>query len=138
MNKVIITGRNTKDIELRQTTAGTSAIEFSVAVKRAFKNANGEYDSDFFNCVAFKNTAELISRYVGKGDMLGIVGRLQTRNYTNKEGKKIYVTEIVVEEVEFLQTKKQEEPTNADTPTEADPFKAPQWEEINPDGDLPF
>ena len=140
MNKVIIIGRNTKDIELRQTTSGTSAIEFSVAVKRTFKNANGEYDSDFFNCVAFKNTAELISRYVGKGDMLGVEGRLQTRSYTNKEGKKINVTEIIVENVEFLQSKKQEEPTNADTPIESDPFKSTNWEEIDPsdDGDLPF
>ena len=131
MNKVIIIGRNTKDIELRQTTAGVSAIEFSIAVKRAFKNANGEYESDFFNCVAFRNTAELISRYVGKGDMLGIVGRLQTRNYTNKEGRKIYVTEIVVDEVEFLQTKKQEEEkTSAE----------PEWEEIKDPfaQDLPF
>ena len=121
MNRVIEIGRVTKDIELRQLTSGTSAIEFSIAVKRAFKNANGEYESDFFNCIAFKNTAELISRYVKKGDMLGIVGRLQTRNYTNKEGRKIYVTEIVVEEVEFLQTKKQEE---EQTPAE------PKWEEI--------
>lgn len=121
MNKIVITGRNTKEIELRQLTSGTSAIEFSIAVKRAFKNANGEYESDFFNCIAFKNTAELISRYVKKGDMLGIVGRLQTRNYTNKEGRKIYVTEIVVEEVEFLQTKKQEEQTPAE----------PKWEEIS-------
>ena len=119
LNKVFIIGRNTKDLELKQTTAGTSALEFSVAVKRSFKNANGEYESDFFNCVAFKNTAELISRYVGKGDMLSIVGRLQTRNYTNREGRKIYVTEIVVEEVEFL-TKKQE----------ATEEPEPKWEEV--------
>ena len=120
MNKVIIIGRNTKDIELRQTTAGTSAVEFSVAVKRTFKSANGEYESDFINCVAFKNTAELISRYVNKGDMVCVVGRIQTRNYTNKEGKKVYVTEVVVEEVEFLQSKKQE--------AEAQPEA--EWEEI--------
>ena len=138
MNKVIEIGRVTKDIELRQLTSGTSAIEFSIAVKRAFKNANGEYDSDFFNCVAFSKTAETISKYVKKGDMLGIEGRLQTRSYTNKEGRKINVTEIIVENFEFLQSKKQDEPTNADTPSDADPFKAPQWEEINPDGDLPF
>ena len=123
MNKVIIIGRNTKDIELRQTTAGTSAVEFSVAVKRNFKSANGEYESDFINCVAFKNTAELISRYVGKGDMVCVVGRIQTRNYTNKEGRKIYVTEIVVEEVEFLQSKKQE----AEAQPEAEEA---EWEEI--------
>lgn len=129
MNKVIIIGRNTKDIELKQTTAGISAVEFSIAVKRNFKSANGEYESDFINCVAFKNTAELISRYVNKGDMVCVVGRIQTRSYTNKEGRKIYVTEIVVEEVEFLQSKKQE--------AEAQPEA--QWEEIDPFAkDLPF
>jgi single-strand DNA-binding protein len=114
-------GRNTKDIELKQLTSGSSVIEFSIAVKRSFKNANGEYDSDFFNCVAFSKTAETISRFVKKGDMLGIEGRLQTRSYTNKEGRKINVTEIIVENVEFLQTKKQEE---EQTPAE------PKWEEI--------
>ena len=140
MNKILITGRTTADIELRQLTSGTSAIEFSFAVKRAFKNANGEYDSDFFNCVAFSKTAETISRFVKKGDMLGIEGRLQTRSYTNKEGRKINVTEIIVENFEFLQSKKSEEPTTENVNTDVDPFKAPQWEEINPseDGDLPF
>lgn len=131
MNKVIITGRNVRDIELKQTTAGTSAIEFSVAVRRAFKSANGEYESDFFNCIAFRNTAELISRYVAKGDLIGIEARLQTRNYTNREGKKVYVTEIIVENVEFLQAKKQETSEEQEPPME--------WEEIAPtDGDLPF
>ena len=136
MNKVIIIGRNTKDIELRQTPAGTSAVEFNIAVKRTFKSANGEYESDFFNCVAFKNTAELISRYVSRGDMLAIVGRLQTRNYTNKEGRKVYVTEIVVDEVEFLQTKKEEQKPSEPVMEEADPFKPAKWEEIKNDDEL--
>lgn len=136
MNKVIIIGRNTKDIELRQTPSGTSAIEFSVAVKRTFKNANGEYESDFFNCIAFSKLAETISRYVKKGDQVGIEGRLQTRNYTNKEGKKVYVTEIIVENVEFLQTKKQDEQKSSFE--EADPFANAKWEEIKGEDDLPF
>ena len=135
MNKVVMIGRNTKDVELKQTTAGTSVAEFSIAVKRTFKT-NGEYESDFFNCIAFGKVAETISRYVKKGDMIGIEGRLQTRNYTNKEGRKVYVTEIVVENVEFLQSKKQEEqkPTFADT----DPFKDAKFEEIDHDEGLPF
>jgi single-strand DNA-binding protein len=129
MNKVIEIGRNVKDIELRQTSSGTSAIEFSIAVKRAFKNANGEYESDFFNCVAFSKLAETISRYVKKGDMIAIEGRLQTRNYTNREGNKVYVTEIIVENVEFLSPKKQE--------TEQEPKE--QWVELDPFSDeLPF
>ena len=127
MNKIVITGRTTADIELKQLTTGTSAIEFSVAVKRSFKNANGEYESDFFTCVAFRNTAETISRYVKKGDMIGIEGRLQTRSYTNKEGRKITVTEIIVENFEFLQSKRPEEP------------KATEFEEIDPfNNELPF
>lgn len=136
MNKVIIIGRNTKDIELRQTSSGTSAVEFSIAVNRTFKNANGERESDFFNCVAFSKLAETISKYVKKGDQVGIEGRLQTRNYTNKEGRKVYVTEIIVENVEFLQTKKQDE-QNA-TFAETDPFKGANFEEVGADEDLPF
>lgn len=121
MNKVILIGRNIRDIELKQTTSGTSVAEFSVAVKRPFKNANGENESDFFNCVAYSKLAETISRYVKRGDMIGIEGRLQTRNYTNREGNKVYVTEIIVENCEFLQSKKQETefeelPTDSDLP----------------------
>ena len=123
MNKVIIIGRNTKDIELKVTPSGTSVAEFSVAVNRTFKNANGERESDFFNCIAFSKLAETISRYVKKGDQVGVEGRLQTRNYTNKEGRKVYITEIIVENVEFLQTKKQEEQKPAEyTFEETDPF----------------
>lgn len=129
MNKVIEIGRVTKDLELKQTTSGISVIEFSIAVKRAFKNANGEYESDFFNCVAYNKSAETISRYVKKGDQIGIEGRLQTRNYTNSEGRKIYVTEIIVESFEFLQSKKQEE----------QPTEQPKFEELDPfSNDLPF
>lgn len=136
MNKVIEIGRTTSDIELRQTTSGTSVAEFSIAVKRTFKT-NGNYESDFFRCIAYSKLAETISKYVKQGDMIGIEGRLQTRNYTNREGRKVYVTEIIVENVEFLQSKKQDEqkpPMFAET----DPFKGAQFEEIAPDEDLPF
>lgn len=126
MNRVVMIGRTTKDIELKTTPSGASVAEFSIAVKRAYKNANGENESDFFNCIAFSKLAETISRYVKKGDQVGIEGRLQTSNYTNKEGKKVYVTNIIVENVEFLQNKKQDEQT------------APHFEEINFDDGLPF
>lgn len=128
MNKVILIGRTTKDIELKQTTSGASIAEFSIALNRAFKNGNGETESDFFNCIAFGKLAETISRYVKKGDKIGIEGRLQTRSYTNREGKKITLTEIYVENCEFLQTKKQEE------------SKPTEFEEVDPfnNDDLPF
>lgn len=132
MNKVIEIGRSVKNVELKQTSSGTSAVEFSIAVKRTYKNANGQYDSDFFNCVAFGKTAELIGKYVKQGDLIAIDGKLQTRNYTNREGKKVYVTEIVVENVEFLQSKKQD----GQTPQiETDPF---HFEEVDPEEGLPF
>ena len=136
MNKVVITGRTTKDIELKVTTSGTNVATFSIAVKRAYKG-NGEQESDFFECVAYSKTAELISKYVKKGDMVGIDGRLQTRNYTNKEGRKVYITEIIVENVEFLQTKKQEA-TATDTMPASDPFITPNFEEIDAEDALPF
>ena len=127
MNKAIIIGRNTRDIELKQTTSGISVAEFSVAVKRPFKNSNGENESDFFNCVAYSKLAETISRYVKRGDMIGIEGRLLTRNYTNREGYKVYVTEIIVESCEFLQAKRQEE------------SHPPEFEELDPyNSDLPW
>ena len=137
MNKVIIIGRNTKAIELKTTPSGTSVAEFSIAVKRSFKSANGEQESDFFNCVAFSKLAETISKYVNKGDQLAVDGRLQTRNYTNKEGRKVYITEIIVENVEFLQTKKQEA-TATDTMPASDPFITPNFEEIDAEDGLPF
>ena len=131
MNKVIEIGRSVSDVELKQTSSGKSVVEFSIAVKRDFKSANGEYESDFFNCVSYGKTAELISKYVNKGDLIGVEGRLQTRNYTNREGRKIYVTEIVVDNVEFLQSKKQEQETNEEP--------AEEWEEIDPFAQpLPF
>ena len=128
MNKVTIIGRNTRDIELKQLTSGVSVVEFNVAVRRSFKSANGEYESDFFNCVAFGKLAEIISRYVQKGDLIALEGRLQTRNYTNGEGRKIHVTEIIAENVEFLQAKKDEQPA-----------EQPKFEELDPfSNDLPF
>lgn len=134
MNKVIITGRTTKDIELKVTPTGTNVATFSVAVKRPFK----DNESDFFECVAYGKTSELISKYVKKGDLIGLEGRLQARNYTNKEGRKVYVTEIIVENVEFLQSKKQENQYAVEAPTFSDPFANANFEEIKTDDDLPF
>lgn len=137
MNRVVIVGNNTKDIELRQTSSGTAVVQFSVAVKRSFKT-NGQYESDFFECVAYNKTAEIISQYIKKGDKVGIDGRLQTRNYTNKEGRKVYVTEIIVENVDFLAVKKQENQDALEAPKFDDPFANANFEEVGNDDDLPF
>ena len=133
MNKVILIGRTTQDIELKRMTNGNEVTTFNIAVNRSFKNANGEYDTDFFPCVAFKKLAETISRYVKKGDLVGIEGRLQTRSYTDKDNIKRYVTEIIVDNIDFLQPKPKAEP-KAEPKPKTDPFR------IDPldDDDLPF
>lgn len=110
INRTIITGRLVKNIEIRYTQNNVAITQFTLAVTRKFKNQNGEYESDFINCVAYKSTAELLSKYTGKGDLIGIEGRIQTRNYENQEGKKVYVTEVIVESVDFLASKKEEKP----------------------------
>ena len=129
MNKVILIGRTTQDVELKRMTNGNEVTTFNIAVNRSFKNANGEYDTDFFPCVAFKKLAETISRYVKKGDLVGIEGRLQARNYTDKDNIKRYVTEIIVDNIDFLQPKPKAEPKLKTDPFEIDPLD---------DDDLPF
>lgn len=100
MNKVILMGRLARDPELRSTPNGVSVCTFALAVSRRYKNANGEYDADFINCVAWRQTAEFISKNFAKGRMLGVVGSLQTRSY-EKDGQKRYVTEVSVDEAYF-------------------------------------
>lgn len=129
MNKVIEIGRATKDVELRKTTSGASIAKFSIAVKRNFKNAEGKYDSDFFDCVAFNKLAETISRYVHKGDMVGVCGRFQIDTYTDNQGNNRRSMQIVVEEVEFLSTKKENPAFNKEDI---------KMEEIDLDEDCPF
>ena len=107
MNKVIIIGRFTRDPEIKYSTGenATATARFSLAVNRRFKNKEGNYDADFINCVAFGKTAEFIEKYFTKGMAIGITGRIQTGSYTNKEGQKIYTTDVVVEETEFVESK---------------------------------
>ena len=108
MNNVCLTGRITKNIELKYNQNNVAITSFTLAVTRKFKNQNGEYESDFINCIAYKSTAELLNKYVKKGDLLGIEGRIQTRNYEDKDGKRVYVTEVIVDSIDFLQSRKDE------------------------------
>src|SRR5574344_2480171 len=106
MNKVILMGRLTKDPEVRYTTNNNTLVcSFSLAVNRRFKS-EGQPDADFFNIVAWSKTGEFCSKYFTKGQQVGVIGRLQTRNYDDKDGKKVYVTEIVAEETYFADTRK--------------------------------
>lgn len=106
MNKAILIGRVTKDVELKTTTSGKSVVQFTLAVNRDYKNAEGNYDADFINCVAFEQRAETISKYVHKGDRFGIVGKISTRTFDKNDGSKGYATEVIVEGFEFLEPKK--------------------------------
>ena len=105
INSVNLTGRLTKDPELRVSQNNVAVGNFTLAVNRSFTDQNGERQADFINCVLFRKTAEIAKQYLSKGSMVGVTGRLQTRNYENKEGQRVYVTEVVVENLAFLETK---------------------------------
>ena len=115
LNKVIILGRLTQDPELRSTPSGTSVLQFTVAVDRNYKQGE-EKQADFINCVAWKQTAEFISKHFGKGRMIAIEGRLQSRTYDDKNGVKHFVTEVIVDKASFTgEAKKQTESYGAST-----------------------
>lgn len=101
LNRVILMGRITQNLEVRQTPNGVSALTFNIAVDRNFKNQSGEYDADFITCVAWRNTAEFIGRYFGKGRMIALEGQLRSRVYEDKNGTKHYVTEVFVDSASF-------------------------------------
>lgn len=107
MNRVILIGRLTKDPELRYTPNGTAVTTFTLAVNRARSGPSGEREADFINIVAWSKLADLCANYLRKGRQAAVEGRLQSRSYDNKEGKKVYVTEVVAENVQFLGSKEE-------------------------------
>lgn len=104
MNKIILVGRLTKDPEL-SATQNSSYVRFNLAVDRRFKRDGDEVTADFPSCIAWRKTAEFIDKYFHKGMKLGLVGRIQTGSYTNRDGQKVYTTDVVAEEVEFVESK---------------------------------
>lgn len=104
MNSVQLVGRLAKDIDVRANNDSTVA-KFSVAVNREFKNSQGGYDADFISCVAFGKTAEFIAKYFSKGMKIGVIGRIQTGSFTNRDGQKVYTTDVVAEKAEFVESK---------------------------------
>ena len=104
MNKVILMGRLTRDPEVSSSTTGTTFARYSIAVDRKFKR-DGEPDADFFNCTSFGKQAEFVERYLKKGTKVVVSGRIQNDNYTNKEGQKVYGVRIMVEDIEFAESK---------------------------------
>ena len=102
MNHVAIIGTLCHDIEKKESQTGTALASFRLAVRRKYKNPDGKYDSDFINCKAFKFNAEYLAKYAHKGDKIAVTGNIQTGSYTNKNGVKVYTTDIMVDNVEVI------------------------------------
>ncbi|CAK1224518.1 Single-stranded DNA-binding protein (Ssb) [Fructobacillus evanidus] len=105
INRVVLIGRMTKDVELRYTQSGVAVGSFTLAVNRPFKNSDGEREADFINAVIWRKSAENLANFTGKGAQVAIEGRLQTRNYENNQGQRVYVTEVVVDNFSLLESK---------------------------------
>ncbi|EZX25701.1 hypothetical protein V070_00199 [Staphylococcus aureus C0673] len=113
INSVTLVGRLTKNPEIRTTPSGVEVGNFTLAVNRTFTNQNGERDADFINCIVFRKQAVNVNQYLSKGKLAGVVGRLQTRSYDNKEGQKVFVTEVVCDNVQFLEPKDSQNGSNS-------------------------
>jgi len=107
MNKVFLIGRLTKDVDVRYTQSGVMSANFTLAVDRRFQNQQGEKQTDFLNIVTWRKTAELCSKYIGKGSQVCVIGRIQVRTYDDQNGNRRWITEIVADEVQFLDRKRQ-------------------------------
>lgn len=112
INNVTLTGRLTKDINLKYTQSGKAIGSFTLAVNRNYKDANGNKQVDFIRCLAWGKVGELLDQYCGKGSLIGIVGQIQTRSYENDQNQKVYLTEVNVRELTFLETRKESQETS--------------------------
>ena len=114
MNKVILIGRLTKDPELKKTNSGLSYVQFNLAVNRNYTSKSGEKQADFINCVAWRTQADNLVKYIRKGGLIGVEGEIQTRTYDDKNGIKKYITEVLCNSIEFLESKSQQSKTSYD------------------------
>ena len=143
INKGIIGGRITADPELKTTSSGISVTSFTVAVNRRYKQGE-EQKADFFNVTAWRENAEIVTKYFKKGSSICIAGRLQNRNWTDDKGQKHYATDIIADEAFFVDSKSESTATTEQAPPfipdsyTAAPTEAPKFEEIPQDEDLPF
>lgn len=113
INNACLVGRLTKDPEIRTTPSGVEVGNFTLAINHNFTNQNGEREADFINCIVFKKQAVNVNQYLSKGKLAGVVGRIQTRSYENKEGQKVFVTEVVCDNVQFLEPKDSQNGSNS-------------------------
>lgn len=140
MNRSVIVGRLTKDVDLRYTQNGKAVGNFTLAVNRPFKNKQtNDFDADFINCVAWGKQAENLAQYMKKGSQVGVDGRIQTRTYDDKDGKTVYVTEVVADNIQFLESKKSNNQNNEpQQQQENNPFESDAEPIDIDDSDLPF
>ena len=145
INNVTLVGRLTKDVELKYTPANQAVAQFTLAVNRTFKNANGERETDFINCVIWRQAAENFANFAKKGALIGITGRIQTRNYENQQGQRVYITEVIAENFQMLESRNQQQGQQQAQPQQAkqqqakqpDPFSGGTPMDLNDDS-LPF
>lgn len=131
LNKVILIGHMTADPELKQTPSGVSVCSFSIGVTRRYTKDGETPQSDFIGIVAWRSTAEFITKYFRKGSAICICGSLQTRSWTAQDGSKRYATEVIADEASFVERRREGEPAGGEN-------AAPAFEELTPDDDLPF
>jgi single-strand DNA-binding protein len=138
MNKVVLIGRMVRDPEMKFIQNSDKAVtNFTLAVDRKFKNKDGQKEADFINCVAYGKTAEVISNYLAKGRMVAVSGRIQTRTYEGNDGQKRYVTEAVIDDVQFLE-KKDSGASTANKPADGNGFADNDFFPADGDTDIPF
>lgn len=143
LNSIVLTGRLTKDVDLRYTKSGTAVGSFTIAVDRQFRSANGERETDFINCAIWRKSAENLAKFTHKGSLVGVEGHIQTRTYDNAQGNKVYVTEVIVENFALLeprQTPQDSQQRSANNPASASQGNdfANNGQPIDISDDLPF
>ena len=142
LNSTVLVGRMTKDAELRYTPSNQAVATFTLAVNRNFKSQNGEREADFINCVIWRQQAENLANWAKKGALIGITGRIQTRNYENQQGQRVYVTEVVADNFQLLEFNKQNDQNQTQSHSQQPDFGRHEPMNANPmdisDDDLPF
>lgn len=138
INRVILVGRLTKDPEFRTTPSGVDVSTFTLAINRNFKSKDGEQQADFINCVVFRKQAENVKNFLSKGSLAGVDGRMQSRSYDNKEGRRVYVTEVVCDSVQFLDPKNNNQQNNQQQNGQTQRGNNPFDNASIDDDDLPF
>ncbi|MEX5397193.1 single-stranded DNA-binding protein [Streptococcus sp. ZJ93] len=139
INNVVLVGRMTRDAELSYTQSNQAVATFTLAVNRNFKNQNGEREADFVNCVIWRQQAENLANWVKKGNLVGITGRIQTRNYENQQGQRVYVTEVIADSFQLLESKSKENKTaNQASMEQHEPYFGPASPVDISEDDLPF